>query len=265
MVQLKKEKTVLKDDFALSIEEKSIYEDFSYLKGKFSAWLREFDERFSAAIFSYKISTEEVQKSLQSLFSYQIFAKTSASQHQIVRLNENYLHLYDISTGNQRQIELPISIDPLIRYCPSSSSTLLTVKDTSALIINILTGEILEFPKLPTSHKCPGLISTASEEGFAFGGETQYCERLGTDWNWRQMPNMSVIRRSFSPCLYNDQIYLPELAYSSDFEAFSLPQDCFYLLPFQLPNTFSKSVAFVGHTEHSDCQWPVDRVYAPRD
>lgn len=194
----------LKEAIGLSIEEadSSLYEDYPYLKEQFSAWLLAYDESTSAQLFTYKICTEELSSSLASLCTYHIHTHERHFQHQIACLHEKCVYLLDASTGNQSQIELCISIDHQARYCALTPSSLLSIRGKTAYLINTSSGETCLLPGVFTDHQCPGVISTLHGEGYVFGGETQHCERLKTDLNWVNLTDMSVARRSFSPCMH---------------------------------------------------------------
>lgn len=73
------------------------------------------------------------------------------------------------------------------------------------------------------------------------------CEKLAVrEERWSDLPSMATAKYAFSPVLYQQTIYLPDVFRSPQLEAFNLTSETFSVLSVQLPVLSSFSVAFLA-------------------
>jgi hypothetical protein len=117
--------------------------------------------------------------------------------------------------------------------------------------LNLRHREILSLRGMQAERCLCGAIK-AGLYIYVFGsypGNTS-CEKLAIrEERWCGLPSMSTIRYAFSPALYQQTIYLPDVFKSPTFEAFSLTSETFSTLPIDLLVLGSFSVAFFAESK----------------
>lgn len=137
-------------------------------------------------------------------------------------------------------------------FCLIDTNSLLCVgaESTSAATYNLDIPSRLLTPLAPmnVARKCAGIIksNSSSPSVYVFGGWNHNtvlasCEKFGiATKTWTRLKDMGYARGGFSPCLFEDKIYLPDTCQQHHvIETFHVSTEAFAVFPVALPNSLS--------------------------
>ena len=118
---------------------------------------------------------------------------------------------------------------------------------SQAFTLNLSHRGIRDLPEMRV-ERCLSGAAKAGLYVYVFGsypGSTA-CEKFALrEERWSDLPNMTTAKYAFSPVLYQQTFYLPDVFRSPQLEVFSLSSETFSILNVQLPVLSGFSVAFL--------------------
>ena len=146
------------------------------------------------------------------------------------------------------------------RYCWVSENQAMFVGGGSILknrpvtsdvyLFNLLDYTVTQQASMSSKRFSPGVIST-SRSVLVFGGyhmgALNSCEQFSLlDSNWRCLPDMLRPKYSFSPVLYQQNVYLPCVILTfPELEMYRIYENCFEIYPVKLPVSSNCSLSFL--------------------
>lgn len=170
----------------------------------------------------------------------------------IPRVMSTGIQLHDLQTGEETSLQVTLPKNAMT--CLVDTQTLLCLggqqEFATAQLVKLSTGLITELPPMSIPRFSAGILKW-QQQVFVFGGNdpaTAQCERLClTAQVWSPLSSMHRAKHAFSPCRYEDSIYLP--AAGEELEVFSLLSETFNLLAYTIPLKPGPTVGFLVEKE----------------
>lgn len=163
------------------------------------------------------------------------------------------LLLFDLANESAQKEELPVCFSQGTRFCQLDALTVVGVGGSSSQVevwaVSLQTCATWRLPDLICGRGSAGVIRY-EDTVYAFGGTARgqilnSCEAL--EETWTGLPRMQLPHSHFTPCVYANSIYLPDVSCDSLMEVFFPAQVCFSMTKWQLPCILSPSVSFMAH------------------
>lgn len=124
------------------------------------------------------------------------------------------IQIYDVDLQKSTNHELPFSFETGVSYVEMKKNTLICLGPSTAVYsLHLISFQRNLLPLLAQPRSYAGVAKTDSFV-YAFGGSNagvalKSCEKYNLkDRNWQALGNMLFPRHSFTPCIFNDLIYL---------------------------------------------------------
>lgn len=174
----------------------------------------------------------------------------------------NTIRLIDLSTKQTSTFTITTNFGWGGSFCFIDTNSLLCVgaESTSAATYNLdIPSRLLtQFAPMNAARNCAGIIkvTSSSPSVYAFGGWNQdtvlaSCEKFEiTTKTWTRLRDMGYARGAFSPCLFEDKIYLADTFQQHHvIETFHVPTEAFAIFPVTLASLSNYSAAFIRDGE----------------
>lgn len=181
--------------------------------------------------------------------------------HRLLGVQPGYLALYTLPGNHCRLIPLRHSFDPGTSHCwlaptellfiGSGSFFALKAVDTDVYLFDTQSYEITPQPRLIRPRCGPGVVYFRRNV-YVFGGGWRFdvyseCEMyVRTEAVWRDIPGMRYPRCLFTPVIYENRVYLPDISQNhTSLETYSPLSNTFETLSINVPSLNHPSLSFL--------------------
>ena len=262
---------------AIAEAEAALYSESPILHSLIAKGLREFvPGQDRLVLFRYTMWGEKLPQRIDDLIQYEVTLPSGKTTHRTTRsgygsdnltgavlpiVSGSTLKRYNTLTEYTAVSSLSVSFSLSSVFCPIDSDSVLCLVGgnpplSTAYILSLSKSTVTEIQPMTTPRILPGVIKTGNF-AYLFGGgdgikAITASEKLDTvEKSWSVLPDMNHPRSGFSPCFFEDEIYLPDVGHSHRvIETFSVISEKYRILGVALPSSLSNSsVAFVAEGE----------------
>ena len=241
---------------ALHEVEAALYQDDPQFASTLTTqlWQCASEDKVSLTLFTYELKTTRLKPKELIELNY----VTEALTQQLPSVFEEELRIYDLRGQLKRTAHLAVNFGTGGSFCRTGADTVLCVGGTpfttAVYTLTISTAQLEQLPSMQTARGFSGVLAVA-HFAYVFGGNwpsLASCEKLDlASPVWTSLPDMHHARYAFSPCLYEQLVYLADARQTHRIiETFSLTAETFSEVSVRLPETLTGySTAFIADGE----------------
>lgn len=249
VTELQQIQVQLEADFQASVSEvqRTFYDDEPMLHERFSEALRGGDDEVP---FSCQVHLSTPEATLQ--LTYTGYSPAVPEERLFALVGSSWIE-FALPSGDSQTTTLATEFEAGCSVIVLEGEQALVLGD-KATLLNLNTMQLSELGKPSTSRVFAGILKHQSFI-YAFGGQSPAvcsCEVLDLEErSWDSLANMQQPRSAFTPCLYEESVYLADSSQVHRvIEVFDLSSKEFTALEMELPDSLrGRSVSFFVGSE----------------